>query len=1042
MKPSANGHAPREVPGANVVTVPPGVPFVDAMAAHLLQQPERGDSGATDGWAALTDVRVLVPTRRSRRTLIEALVRRSGGTSLILPKISAIGDVEEDDGVPEFGASDPPDDDLPGSIDDEFSLPPEMTALRRQLLLARLIRARDRDATSPAHAVRLAASLGRLLDQVTIEGLSLKDLPELVMGDLAPQPRAAELARHWQKTVQFLDIIAEVWPRILEEHEMLDAADRRNRRLTALAERWRRDPPAERVIAAGSTGSVPATAQLLTAIACLPRGLVVLPGLDREADQATWDALGPSHPQYAMARLLARIGIERSAVQVLPAARSVLREPGARARLIQAALRPPERVFRGEREKIEPSTLTDALRGIERIDAPGPEEEARSIALVMRSVAAEPKRTAALVTPDRALARRVAAELTRWSIEVDDSAGIPLTKTTTGTFLCLIARAVAEALTPVPLLALLKHPSCVAGIGRIAFLRRVRRLERRVIRGLRPPPGWEGLRARLRSALADAPVDEPTAAAFHELDTLIEALATRLAPLTTLADDGAHPLETWLNAHVRAAEALAETDQEAGAARLWSGDTGSETHRLLQEISDAASDFEGLSASAYADVLEVLLAGRPVRAQWGKHPRLFIWGPLEARLQQADVMILGGLNEESWPPRTDPGPWLSRSMMAVFGLPPPERRIGLSAHDFVQVFCAHRIVLTRAVKVEGTPTVPSRWLTRLDNTIGEKAAKGLAAAGSRWLAWQAALDQGPAAPPAERPRPTPPMAARPRTLSVTDIETWMRDPYALYAKRVLRLRALDGLDLEPGPREFGTVVHRALEAFLSERPDVTAVNAVDLLTGLFHAATTDLIDHPTIRTFWLPKFETLAHWVVDQERQRHGHIAESFGEIEGTMRVPMTGGDFTLTARADRIDRCRDGTVAVLDYKTGTLPALGKAAGSVNEVISGLAPQLPLEAAIARAGGFVEIGPARVSDLMYWQLKASGPKALSLADRDTPDVLAEAALTGLKGLIEAFDDADMAYVARPNPKVAPDHSDYDHLTRVREWSADTGGKEL
>ncbi len=994
---AGSGAAALTVPA--VESIPAGVPFLDTLAADLI-------AAATAGAMALARTTVLLPTRRGCRAFTDALCRQAGERALLLPRIEPLGDVDAD----EFGL----DEDLEGLEDP--GLPPAMPPLRRQLLLARLVRAKE-PGLSTEHAVRLAADLAGLLDRVAIEDLDLAALPALITGELADRPGGTELAAHWQTVVDFLAIVAEHWPQVLAGHAAIDAADRRNRLIRDRAAAWQRHPPGDPVIAAGSTGSIPATAELLAVIARLPRGRVILPGLDQAMSEAAWLAIGPTHPQYAMARLLDRLGLDRSGVRAWPVPAAAA-GPSARAALINRALYPSRAAvppLKGE---------ASALDGLCRIDAPGPDEEARAIALILRESVETPGRTAALVTPDRSLARRVAAELRRWQIEIDDSAGVPLGRTPPGGLVRLLVRAVADALAPVSLLALLKHPLVGADGEQRTLRAAARRLERRLLRGLRPAAGTAGLRARLDDGAATGvfPADEAIT-----LRAVIDDLDHRLAPLTGPAAAGAQDLSVWING-------LLETlDRLADPGRLWDAEAGDALAAFITELADAGDGFEPLDAAAFASLLDVTLAGRSVRPRWGRHPRLFIWGPLEARLQQADVMVLGGLNEDVWPPAVEVGPWMSRGMMAAFGLPPPERRIGLSAHDFVQGVAAGRVVLTRADRVEGTPTVPSRWLARLDAAIGGDAAAALRDRGACWLAWQAALDQGPPTPMAERPAPAPPVAARPRTLSVTDIETWMRDPYALYARRILALRALDPLEQEPGPREFGTLAHRCLERFVTEAIDPLDNDAAARLRALAEPVLMALSGHPAVTAFWRPRLRRLADWVVEVERERRGRIAAVLAEVAGEQVVRNTDPPFVLKARADRIERHDDGSVTIIDYKTGSLP-------KQKDLDTGFAPQLPLEAAIARAGGFPGLAVPEVAGLEFWYLHHRHPEIRPVPG-ERPAKAAEDAVKGLSDLIAFYDDPATGYPARPRAAFAPAYSDYDHLTRLREWAAgeDNGG---
>lgn len=983
----------------SVFTISPDRPFLDDLALGLLADPRLGAGPEPTG---LARVRIFLPTRRACRSLAEAFIRANGGRPLLLPRITPLGDIDEDE------LAFQPDEAQQGHDRSVLAaVPPAIAPLRRQLLLARLVTKAKGDAIPPDQAVRLAGELARLLDQVHTEGLDFSALQELVPEDFA---------RHWQITLEFLAIITEHWPRILAEEGAIDPADRRSRLLMTQARLWRETPPDAPVIAAGSTGSIPATAELLAVVAALPRGAVVLPGLDTGTDEQTWAALEPSHPQFAMARLLERIGMGCAAVAPWPALSRTSGPPRTpRVRLINLALRP---AATAHAETPWPP-LKQALEGVSRLVAPTPQEEARAIALVLREALEHPHRRAMLVTPDRAIARRVAGELQRWGIAADDSAGVPLAKTQPGAFLRLSARMLVEALAPVPLLAALKHPQAACGLAPPAFRWRVRRLERRALRGPRPAPGLAGLRAAVQHAGGDPLL----------LDT-IDRLEAAVLPFLELAGAGQQrPLSALFAAHLAAAEALAASKSEPGARRLWAGDAGEQALAFAAEVAEAADDAAEIGIRTYPALLDALMAGRTVRPRYGRHPRLAILGPLEARLISADVVVLAGLNEGTWPARADASPWMSRPMMTAFGLPEPERRIGLAAHDFAQGFCAPEVYLSRAARVERTPTVPSRWLVRLENAVvGGDMPEWLAGA-SRHLQWQGLLDRPAEVRPVAAPSPCPPVEARPRALSVTQIETWMRDPYSIYARHILGLRPLEPLDADPSAADYGQFVHHALEAFISAHPKALPADAEARLLALGRERLGAHEDRPSVLAFWWPRFLRIVRWFVDQERERRRGVAAMAGEVKGEISFAAAAGPFTLRARADRIDTLRDGSLVIIDYKTGMVPKR-------KEIEAGFAPQLPLEAAIAARGGFAGVPPRAVASLEYWRLhgKAEGGERCPVKTADVA-ALAEEAFAGVVALVARFDLPGTPYPSRPRSTHAPKFSDYEHLARVREWSA-------
>ncbi len=985
-----------------IYSIRPGIPFVDALAAGILAC--HGEEPM-----ALARVRVLLPNRRAGRALTLAFLRRNGGRPMLLPRMLPVGDLDEDELA--FVEADA----MEGA--DVDSLPPAMPPLARLLTLARLVKALRQPTPPDDLALRLARELARLIDQVHVERLAMADLARLVPD---------ELAAHWQLTLEFLTALTGRWRDLLAAQGALDPADRRNRLLAAQARAWTERPPAEPIIAAGSTGSIPATADLIAVVATLPAGAVVLPGLDVDAPAAAWEAIldDPGHPQFGMARLLRRLGVERGAVRPWLAP-GIDGTPPERTMLLNEAMRP---AAAADLAAARPRLSAAAVDGLARIDAPGLSEEARAIALIMRETLEEPGRTAALVTADRGLARRVAAELARWGIEVDDSAGEPLAGTPPAVFLRLIADLLASELAPVPLLALLKHPLAAVGFSAADCRRRVRRLELTARRGERPVPGIEGLRA---VAVDDA-----------SLRALIVALEEAMAPLLACKDaaaGGVAPLADWLAAHVAAAEALAATPAEAGAARLWAGEAGEALAGFIAELADTGGEPTLIGAADYPAVFDELLSGRVVRPRYGRHPRLQIWGTLEARLQHADRMVLGGLNEGSWPPEAPASPWMSRPMMNAFGLPLPERRIGLSAHDFVQACSAPQVWLTRAARVAGAPTVPSRWLLRLEALLDGPFADAVTARGARWLHWQEALDRPTAEARQRRPAPCPPLHVRPRNLSVTEIETWARDPYALYAKKILELEALAPIDPDPDAADFGRFVHQALDDFIRETPGDLADDALAHLLACGERAFGNMPRGAAVRAFWWPRFQQIARWFIGEERRRRRDRLGSVTEVKGLLVLETVSPPFTVRARADRIDQLKDGSLVTIDYKTGAPP-------SRREVGAGFAPQLPLEALIAMHGGFEGIPAGNVAALQYWQLKAVGSEITSLeggtgeTKLPPPADLAAQARRELETRIAAFDDPSTPYMPRPRPRYAPAYSDYEHLARIKEWSV-VGGED-
>lgn len=971
-----------------VFRIDAGLSFVDALAVGILARYGSDTVG-------LGRVTVLLPTRRAVKSLREAFLRLSGGTPMILPIMRPIGDVDEDElhFSPTIAAAD-------------LDLPPAVPSLWRHLMLTKLVQAfikrQGPGAGSVAHAVELAAALARFLDEVTVEGCDFKTL-----SDVVPEGFAA----HWQETLEFLKIVTETWPSIVAEKGFIEVAERRNRLLRALVRIWEAEPPLDPIIAAGVTGNIPAAAELLATVARLPEGAVVLPAFDLEMDDESWASLGATHPQTTMKVLLEeKIGIVRNEVRewLDPASAAKLPQgSAARREFLKDALRPAETTAAWRTTQFD---WDEVLKNFSRLDAPSPRDEAGAIALMMREALERPERTAALVTPDRGLARRVAAELRRWGIMVDDSAGIALPESLSGVFLLLLAEMAAEDFAPVSLLAAFKHPLAAGGMATPDFRKLVRSLERHVLRGPRPEGGAKGV-TRTIKALELERVRTQLLPWWENLAQNVEEFAHLVATGGTLSEFAA--------AHVTLAEVLATSADRTGPERLWAGEAGEAAAAFFEEILDGGHDFH-IPPYEYPDVLKALMAGRVVRPNYGRHPRLHIWGALEARLQHADLVILGGLNEGVWPPDAGVDPWLSRPMRLAFGLPPLERRIGLSAHDFYVAATAPEVVLTRSEKRDGAPAVPSRWLMRMDAVLRGRILPAPVA-----LDWFDALDRPTRTVPITAPTPCPPLDARPKRLSVTQVGTWMRDPYSIYARHILKLQPLDPLDADPGAADKGVIIHAALERFLREFPDSLPADAFERLLDIGRDAFGQAMTRPTVRAFWWPRFEYVARWFIEKEhaRRREGYktvLNEGRGEYR--LEPPY---DFLLVAKADRIDEDADGKLVIIDYKTGSPP-------TDKSIRGGEQPQLPLEAMMVERGAFKGLPPKEVAGLEFWQLNGAGEGGAVKTVKDF-ELCRDNADAGLRELIAHFDNPQSAYLSTLRPDDARP-GDYDHLARIKEWS--------
>lgn len=976
--------------------------FVDALARGVL-----GRFGADP--VLLSSVTILLPNRRAVRALRDSFLRLRGENPMLLPAMRAIGDVDEAElelTSAGFGL-------------DLSTLVRPISPIERQVLLSQLVERWQMPSTgqgrlAPAQAWRLAQELATFIDHVHTAGASFASL-----GELAPQ----DLAEHWSETLEFLKIVTEHWPDVLNSLGVQDPASFRNQTLKALTEFYNETRPDSPVIAAGSTGSVPATAQLLKTISCLPNGHVVLPGLDTDLSEEIWDSLDETHPQNALKRLLFAMGVSRFEVEDwTETSKASVSNRKKRSELLRTALLPAQHTIKWLEADISTAHPSELFRGLSSVVAPSRREEATAVALALREVLETPGKTAALVTPDRQLALHVRAALRRWGVNIDDSGGDQAINSQPGRLLSLIAAAASDRFGPLSFLALLQHPLVVMRKTRSEYLSLVRHLDKKIMRGVRPAGGLAGVLQR-----ADAVLKQDGSDLDKRSLALLREVASELQPLESLLAEPAG-LNALLVKHIEIAEALCTAPEQSGAETLWRGDAGTALSEYVSNLLEYAAPLQVPTAESYEAFFSEIMKSVTVRPNWNKHPRLQIWGPLEARLQHADLMIISGLNEGVWPAESKTDPWMSRSMREEFGLPPIERRIGQSAHDFVTAASASEVLLTRSEKTDGTPTVPSRWWFRI-----EACAAGKIPAAGRYLDWANELDEAPLMPGLAPPAPTPPLSARPQKLSVTQVQEWMRDPYALYAKKILGLAPLDPIDDKPNAAQKGTLLHEALERFLKEPGPRSGQDGLERLTLIGRQVFEPVFTQPAVYAFWWPRFERIANWFVEHEP---GH-AEDFETVlvEGWAKKTVSYGPevpaFTLIAKADRIDRRRsNGAYLVIDYKTGVIP-------SAKQVEAGFAPQLPLEAWLVEQGAFDGLDAGPVEDLIFWKL--TGGEPVQEQKKPVKDVAATVlkAEQGLEALVTAFSKPDTPYLSNPRPTITG-YGDYDHLARVKEWQHGAG----
>ncbi|MBU6371119.1 MAG: PD-(D/E)XK nuclease family protein [Alphaproteobacteria bacterium] len=977
--------------GPRVLAAPPSAAFLDLLAQRLVE-----DVPNKDDPFALADAVVLLPNRRAVRGLIDAFAARAPAVTL-LPSIKPLGDLDDD-----------PDIWGPAALD--LAIPPAIDPVRRRLHLAALLRGRDAaegGAADPARAIAAADELAKLLDAAAAsDGIDWSKLDTLVA--------EADLAAHWRRSVDFLQIVATYWPQHLADEGLADPGARRNTLIDALAEEWTRTPPSGPVVIAGSTGSLPAVRRLMAVVAHAPFGAVVLPGLDADMDDAAWSTIGPQHPQHGLRVTLEALGVSRRDVATLAGADE---DDAAAARrvLVREALVPADatadwlaRLTRAGGDDL----AMRALAGLSRVAADTEEDEATVAALALRAALEVPGKTAALVTPDRGLARRAAAKLARWGVTVPVSSGAPLRETSVGVLLSLIADLGADPDDPRALAALVRNDR--VGLDLDPAQRAI--AQAAVLDALRGPRRPGGFQAMLATCTGPA----------HAALTVI---AEALAPVRAAMAEDTVRLPMIAMALAAAAERLARTPEDDGAGRVWAGAEGAAAVRALRTLASEGDALDAISPSAAPRVVNALIGGSPVRPDAPDHPRLAIWGPLEARLQRRDLVVLGGLNEGVWPAPPPDDPFLSRSMRAALGMVSPDARIGLAAHDFAQLACAPEVLLTRALRAGGSPTVASRWIWRLETLVAGagKAAVAALDPDTDWRALARMLDTPRVRAPAAAPRPCPPAEARPRSLRVTQVRTLIRDPYAIYARIVLGLEQKDAIGKEPEAAERGTAIHRAIELF--SLGDVTAPDAAERLAALVDqelaAAGFPADQRMTDRARLAASARVYAAWAAARAQDGGVAIIEDKGVLD-------LGDGLQLRCRADRIDIDPHGRAVIVDTKTGQPP-------TPTEVDVGFEPQLPLEAAILLDGGFEKAKARRVDALVYWRFGGAEPGPSHVGGGD-PEGLAALTKKSVRDLLVKYLDPEQPFLSKPRVKFANTYSDYDALARRKEWM-DAGSGE-
>ena len=1032
-----------------VFNIPPSVSFLDELAQSLVDGRLVPSFKIEHDWSVLADVTVYLPTRRAVRTLAEIFRSRAPNQVVFLPKIRSLGDIDLVNQVTDPKAN-------------TTELPPEMGFTERHLALTKLIlgwmqaRVNQGELTepfdnqishaSPSDAAWLSRELLSLMDQIEGEGANWAQLAQLVPD---------QYAEYWQMTIEFLKIAFDVWPKFLAEQGKMDPIARNAALIRREAKSLAKFGSTNPIIAAGSTGTVSATRELLKTIAELPNGAVILPGIDLTLDDASWDLIteldpqnnnkkygdsNPGHPQFGLAKLIQHIGILRTDIVSLCKPESAKLE--IRNEVVSQAMKPIKTTDSWIKFKTNftDSNLSLALEDCSLIEAKNEIEEGLSIALVLRE-AVENGENAELICADPSLTRRVMSELERWSIKISDSTGQYLSHTTPTKLARLIVRLALHGLDPVTMLSLLKHQITSIGMSQSELKLAISAFERGILRGPQSDQGFEGL----KRAITDAKIIQEnrhhvpnwqklSESEWDAIQHLIVKLEHALSPLIALTKQNEKVSVKELARLTLHSLQLVGTDNNGNDHKLYSYKSTEDLIKYLTSlIHDNNSGLE-LYPKDWPAFFESLLLNITIIETHAANSSLGIYTPMESRLHRPDVTILAGLNEGSWPKLTRNDPWLNRPMKSEMGLDQPERRIGLSAHDFCQCLGTQRVIMTRSLRSGGSPTVASRWLQRLITVVGNSAATLMRKNGTKYLDWSFQLGQSTTEPhPVSRPNPKPPITSRPTQLSITEIETWVRDPYAIYAQKILQFEPIEAIGGNPSVAEKGAIIHDCLAEFLLQWKGPFDETAITKLNEIGVKKFENLRGFPQVYALWWPRFQRIARWFVNNfESTRSELVQQNYLECSGKMEVLNGDRSFKLTGRADRIDLLKDGSLSVLDYKTGQVPSLP-------QVETLLAPQLPLEVAMIQSGGFQNIKRNNEISEQAYVVLSGGKTAGEVKNRNPQNVsIAELSIQAtqcLRDLVEAYFDPSQGYLSRARVfKEKVFSAPYDHLARVQEWS--------
>lgn len=922
-----------------------------------------------DNPLALIHHTLFLPTRRSARAFEKCLAAHTEHGLFSPPRIIALTDFP------------------PEAFDCEQSaiLP---TATERHLLMVELLRGKHFDALlgEQKSLPQLLSHASALLDQID----------ELFLFEV-PQDNLSSLVRHDlpQNQIQALRVLHQVyseWEPFLKRQGFCDPTQMRVVRYREYIKTLRDYP--HPVIALGIEAAYGFVRDLLKAIMKTRGGAVILGGPE-DGELSRRDSEKAHHPDFHLNRLLESMGCERSTLSFINSTKEHPR------RLLL------EGVFQNHTNVTTSGPLKEEeTKNLFLLESGTLFEEAEAITLMMAEAVVDPLKTVALVTTNQTLTAYVMALLERFGIKADHSKAHAFRSTPLGRLLLLVASFLVSPYSPVTLLSLLKHPYVSLDQGRLSVLALARFLENNVMRTDRMVRGERDL------FIKTMPEGE-------------KALLTKLLNMKERGQNLLHGKEPTSLAQAllllqSSLEELCFKTTLEGIGSIYDTPEGEKFKGWIASVMVSPLGKTTLEMQHFPSILRELMDAIPVSKAWGYHPRVFILGPLETRLLSFDRVILADFNEGRWPRKSSDAVWMNQRMRQDVGIVSDVIQMSQEADDLRALLSLKEVFITRALRVDGSPSVPSRWLLRLQAFCTQKNVQ-LSSVDhyKEWarLIWHEPLKKvNPLLRPLEKPMALPPLGARPKRLTISGLNLLKRNPYAFYVNSILKLNALKPLIHQLDALQFGVRLHQVLaDALILE--DSGSRLTHDVLNALGGRIFASYTSSPLWRYFWQHRLNECFDHFLSLDKNLSYAPQKRFGEVKVTFPFHTDFGDFEIIAKADRLDLITPHGAVLIDYKTGRTP-------TASSIKKGEDIQLALEGVMVNEGAFRICDAQVTKGLEYWDLKNG--RRVSVEEVDTVIGNAESALIEL---LEQYYKVGAAY------KINFDHlsDEIRHFSRWEEW---------